>query len=149
MLPAAEWRTAALRDVIAATDFRIDDLVGKVVAIEPMAIWCVNCRAQQHEALAALAILSSPDVVYVSLDVDPNERAEDLALYAQEQGFNWRFAVAPTGVSRSLADTFGNQILSPPSTPLVVLSRDGTVVESSFGFRTTDQLVALLGEQLQ
>jgi thiol-disulfide isomerase/thioredoxin len=142
------WRQATLRDVVSGTEFRIGELEGKVVAIETMAIWCVTCRLQQNEARAALEQLDSPDIIYLSLDVDPNENAADLADYAQREGFGWRFAVAPPEVSRSLAARFGDQILSPPSTPLVVLDPDGEVVEQHLGIKSAADMVALFEEHL-
>jgi thiol-disulfide isomerase/thioredoxin len=144
----AAWRTASLRDVATGEEFRIDDLRGKVVAIETMAIWCVNCRIQQGEAEAALQQLDSPDVVYISLDVDPNERESDLAEYAQREGFTWRFVVASPEVARSLAATYGDQILSPPATPLVLLGPDGTLIEKHIGIKSRDDLAALIEEHL-
>ena len=144
----AAWRTASLRDVVTGETFRIDDLRGKVVALEAMAIWCVNCRVQQGEARAALEQVGSPDVVYISLDVDPNERDDDLAAYAAREGFTWRFAVASAEFSRSLAATFGDQILSPPATPLVVLGPDGEVIEKHIGIKGADDLAALFEEHL-
>jgi thiol-disulfide isomerase/thioredoxin len=143
------WRTATLRDVVSGEDFRIADLQGKVVAIEAMAIWCSTCRIQQLEAQAALAQVDSPDVVYLSLDIDPNERVEDLSEYARREGFDWRFAVAPREVTRSLAATFGDQVLSPPSTPLIVLGPDGDVVEQHIGIKVAGELAALFEEQLR
>jgi thiol-disulfide isomerase/thioredoxin len=142
------WRTASIRDVVSGEDFRIADLEGKVVAIEAMAIWCVNCRLQQLQAQAALQEVDSPDVVYLSLDVDPNERAEDLAEYARREGFDWRFAVASPDVARSLAASFGDQILSPPATPLVVLGPDGQVVEQHIGIKGAGALAELFEEHL-
>ncbi len=142
------WRTAALRDVVTGEEFRIMDLEGKVVAIEVMAIWCATCRTQQLEARAALDTLGSSDVAYISLDVDPNERAEDLAEYARREGFDWRFAVAEPEVLRSLVATFGDQILSPPSTPLVILNPEGRVVEQHIGVTGARALVALFEEHL-
>ena len=142
------WRSATLRDVVTGEEFRIKDLEGKVVAIEAMAIWCSTCRTQQLEAQAALDTLGSSDVAYISLDVDPNERAEDLAEYARREGFDWRFAVASPEVSRSLVATFGDQILSPPSTPLVILDPEGRVVEQHIGVTGARALVALFEEHL-
>jgi thiol-disulfide isomerase/thioredoxin len=142
------WRTASLRDVLTGDQFRIADLRGNVVVLEAMAIWCVNCRVQQGEAHAALEQLSSPDVVYISVDVDPNEREADLAEYARREGFGWRFVVAPPEVSRSLAATFGDQILSPPATPLVVLGPEGEVIEKHIGIKSAADLAALLEEHL-
>ena len=149
-VPAASetWRTAALRDVVTGEEFRITDLEGKVVAIEAMAIWCVNCRVQQGEAQAALEQVASPDVVYISLDVDPNERDEDLSQYAQREGFGWRFVVASPELSRSLAATFGDQVLSPPATPLVILGPDGELIEKHIGIKSAGDLAALIEEHL-
>jgi thiol-disulfide isomerase/thioredoxin len=143
------WRTASLQDVVSGEQFRISDLLGKVVVIEAMAIWCVNCRVQQGEAQAALDQVASPDVVYISLDVDPNERAEDLADYSRREGFDWRFVVASAEVSRSLAATFGDQILSPPATPLVIIGPDGRLIEKHIGIKGAGDLAALIEEHLR
>jgi thiol-disulfide isomerase/thioredoxin len=137
-----------LRDVVSGEQFRIVDLQGKVVAIEAMAIWCSNCRVQQGEAQAALAQVGSPNVVYISLDVDPNERGADLADYARREGFTWRFVVASPEVSRLLAATFGDQILSPPATPLVILGPDGELIEKHTGIKSAGDLAALIEENL-
>jgi thiol-disulfide isomerase/thioredoxin len=142
------WRTAVLKEVATGEGFRIADLQGKVVAIEAMAIWCATCRIQQGEAQAALDEVASADVVYISLDVDPNERAEDLAEYARREGFDWRFVVASADVSRSLAATFGDQILSPPATPLVILGPDGQLIEKHIGIKGAADLAALIKEHL-
>jgi len=147
--PGAEaWRTATMRDVVTGEEFRILDLDGRVVVIETMAVWCVNCRFQQLEAQAALETVDSPNVFYLSLDVDPNERAADLADYARREGFDWRFAVASPEVSRSLAASFGDQVLSPPSTPLIVLGPDGELIERHLGIMSADDLAALFRDHL-
>jgi thiol-disulfide isomerase/thioredoxin len=143
------WRAATLRDVATGEEFSISDLRGKVVAIAGMATWCVNCRAQHGETRAALEHLASPDIVYISLAVDPNEREADLAAYAARGGYHWRFAVASPEMSRSLAAAFGDQILSPPATPLVVLGPDGGLFAMHTGIKGSDDLVALLEEAMQ
>ncbi len=142
------WRTTALVDTRSGDTFTIDELKGKLVVIEPMAIWCSNCRIQQGEAAVALDRLDDPGIVYLSVDVDPNERAGDLAAYADESGFDWDFVVATKEVARSLAATFGDQILSPPSTPLILVGPDGEVVDQHFGIRSADDLVELFSQHL-
>jgi len=138
-LPQDTWRTAELRDVRTGETFTLNDLAGRLVVVEPMAIWCTNCRAQQDAAREALASLQSNEIVYISLDVDPNESEADLARYADERGYPWHFVVASRDVARSLAQSFGDQILSPPSTPEVLIAPDGSV-EASFGFASAEQL---------
>lgn len=139
----AAWRTAPLRDSRTGETFTVNDLAGKLVAIEPMAVWCSSCKIQQLEAAAALAQLDDPDIVYVSVSVDPNERDQDLADYADLWGFDWRFVVADADLARALADAFGPQILSPPSTPMILVAPSGEVVEQHFGIRGASDLVEL------
>lgn len=144
----AAWRTATLVDTRTGESFSVDSLRGKLVAIELMAAWCSNCKIQQLEAATALSRLNDPNIVYVSVDVDPHEGAKDLADYAERSGFDWRFVVATTEVARSLAATFGDQVLSPPSTPLILVGPDGTVVDQHFGIRGADDLIKLFSEHL-
>lgn len=133
------WRTAELVDVRSGETLTINELSGQLVVIEPMAIWCSSCRFQQNEARKALESLGREDLVFISLDVDPNESEPALARYADELGFSWQFVVATRELSRSLADTFGVQVLSPPSTPKIVVAPDGTAAVS-FGIKDADQL---------
>lgn len=137
------WATAPLTDVATGETFRIADLAGKVVIVETMAIWCSNCRAQQGDVQAAMARLPADGVVYVVLDVDPNEDAASLADYRADQGFEGRYAIAGTEVARALAAEFGDQFLNPPSTPMLVIGTDGTVTRTEFGHKSPDQIVAL------
>jgi thiol-disulfide isomerase/thioredoxin len=137
------WRTAELRDVRSGETLVVNELVaaGRLVIIEPMAIWCTTCRIQQDEARMALAGLARDDIIYISLDVDPNETEPDLARYADERDYPWHFVVASRDAARSLAQVFGDQVLSPPSTPKIVVAPDGQA-EVSFGIKRADQLQA-------
>ncbi len=140
---AQPWATAPLTDVATGETFRIADLAGKVVIVETMAIWCSNCRAQQGDVMTALEQLPTDDVVYVVLDVDPNEDAASLADYRVDNGFEGRYAIAGTEVARALAAEFGDQFLNPPSTPMLIIGTDGTVTNTDFGHKSPDQIVAL------
>jgi len=137
------WATAPLVDAVTTEPFRIADHAGKVILVETMAIWCVNCLAQQVDVQTALARLPADRVVYVVLDVDPNEDAASLAAYREQHGFQGRYAVASKEVARALAGEFGDQFLNPPSTPMLVIGTDGTVTRTDFGHKGTDDIVAL------
>lgn len=149
-LPAAsavvldqDWATVALVDVSTGETFRIADHAGKVIVIETMAIWCSNCRAQQGDVNAALQRLPAESVVYVVLDVNPNEDGASLAAYRTKNGFNGIYAIAGTQVARALAAEFGDQVLNPPLTPIVVIGTDGRVTLTEFGHKSPDEIVAL------
>jgi thiol-disulfide isomerase/thioredoxin len=137
------WAVAPLTDVATGERFRIADLAGSVVIVEPMAIWCSNCRAQQGDVQAALALLPPDRVVYVVLDVVPNEDAASLAAYQAANGFAGRYAIAGEDVARALAADFGDQFLNPPNTPMLIIGTDGTVTQTEYGHKGVDELVAL------
>jgi hypothetical protein len=104
-----------------------------------MAIWCTNCRAQQRQVIAAHELA---EFTSVSLDVDPNERPDDLARYSVDNGFNWRFALANQALASTLRDRFGPAVLNPPSTPMVLLFPDGTVRALEFRAYSAEELAA-------
>jgi len=137
------WATAELVDVSTGETFRIADHAGSVIVIETMAIWCTNCRAQQGDVQAALKRLPAGSVVYVVLDTEPSESADGLAAYRERHGFEGRYAVAGAQVARALAAEFGDQVLNPPSTPMVVVGVDGRVTLTDFGHKSPDRIVAL------
>jgi thiol-disulfide isomerase/thioredoxin len=140
---AQDWATAALVDVATGETFRIADHAGMVIIIETMAIWCPNCRAQQADVKAAIQELPVDAVAYIVLDIDPNEDAASLAAYREQHGFEGRYAIAGTAVARALAAEFGDQILNPPSTPIVLIGRDGRVTLTAFGHKSTRELVEM------
>lgn len=137
------WATASLVDVSTGETFRIADHAGKVILIETMAIWCSNCRAQQGDVMTALGRLPADSVVYVVLDVDPNEDLASLAAYREQHGFDGRYAIAGNDLGRALAADFGDQFLNPPSTPILIVGTDGRVTLTEYGRKSPDQLVAL------
>ena len=138
------WATAELTDVATGKTFRIADLAGKVVFIETMAIWCSKCREQQADALTALGELGDAKVAYVVLDTDPGESSRDLAAYEKKRGWDaFTYAISPEAVSLALAEQFGDFVLNPPSTPVIVIGTDGTVTLTDFGHKSVDDLIAL------
>ncbi len=142
------WATMTLTDVTTGEPFRLADLSaqGKVLFIETMATWCANCRAQQREAVNALAGLDSNLVEWIGLDIEATEDSDALARYSATNGFPFRYAIADRDLSRALADEFGDVVLSPPSVNLIVVGTDG-VVTHLVGHHSADEIVALAAAQ--
>ncbi len=138
------WATATLTNVRTGDAFRIADLVasGSVVFVEPMAIWCANCRAQQQRAVEALGRLDRSKVVWIGVDVEASESAEQLVAYSDENGFDFSYVIADRDLSRALAADFGDTVLNPPSTNVIIIGSDGKVTPTTGG-HTVDQLVEL------
>jgi hypothetical protein len=135
-----------LTDVRSGETFTLGELAADgPILLEPMAVWCSNCRAQQHEVKRAHE--GGADFTSVSLDVDLSEMPEALAAYADREGFNWRFAMADADLFRLLQERFGTSATVPPATPLIVIEPDGTVrpLEFGVGTRSADQLRAEIG----
>jgi len=140
------WATADLVDVATGETFRIADLAGRPIVVETMAIWCSSCLAQQGTVYEVLAGVEPGSVDYILIDVDPSETAEALAAYRERNGFTGRYVVATTDLARALVAEFGDQVLNPPSTPMIVVGTDGTVTLTPFGKKSQDDLRTLLDQ---
>jgi thiol-disulfide isomerase/thioredoxin len=141
-MPAAEWLDTPMTNVVTGQAFRVSDYQGKVVLVETMAVWCSKCRSQQEEIRKLHQDLGDrkPEVVSISLDIDPNEDAQYLAAFVAQTGFDWIYAVAPAELSRTLGLTYGNQFLNPPSTPILIIDRHGAAHPLPFGIKRADEL---------
>jgi cytochrome oxidase Cu insertion factor (SCO1/SenC/PrrC family) len=138
----AGWLGTPLQDSTTDAPFAISDYHGKVVLVETMAVWCSNCRAQQEEirGLESAMMEQTHDLVIVSLDIDPNEDAAMLKKYVQAAGFGWTFATAPAELIRTIGNTYGDQFLNPPSTPVLLIDREGIAHPLPFGIKSTQDL---------
>ncbi len=140
----AEWQQIELTDADGVT-FTFADLVGKPVLVENFATWCGNCRRQLGDTNKA-AQQAGEDAVFVALSVETELDAEDMADYAEKQGFDHiRFAVMSPEMLAAVNDAFGNTALNPPSTPHVAVAADGTVGEMVTGFDSPATILSSLG----
>ena len=134
-----------LIDVRSGEGFTLGELAAeKPVLLETMAIWCTTCLAQQREVVTAHELA---DFHSVGIDVDPNERAEDLAAYAQREGFDWRFAMADPELVAILTERYGFGVTNPPSTPTFVITADGVRALEFGHVRPAEELVAELAAE--
>jgi thiol-disulfide isomerase/thioredoxin len=140
-MAAPAWFNAELTDVNTGETFKIADFKGKVVLVETMAVWCPLCLRQQGQVRALHELLGErEDLISLALDIDPNEDAELLQAHANQNGFDWRYAVAPAEVSREIGQLYGAQFLNPPSTPMLIIDRQGEVQLLPFGQKDAQTL---------
>ena len=135
------WQTIALTNAATGEQFTLADLGGKTLFVEPMATWCGNCRTQQGHVREAKAQLGE-EVVFIGLSLETTLPAADLAGYAQDNGFDWTYAVMSQELLQGLADEFGRSITSAPSTPHFIVRPDGTFSELATGIHTADEIIA-------
>lgn len=143
------WQTMALTNARTGESFTLADFAGKTIYVEPMATWCTNCRQQLNNLRAAQGQFDSEKIVLVALSVETNVTAEQLAQYADNNDFNWTFAVLTPELLTELVNQFGRAITSPPSTPHFIIRADGTTTELSTGIKSSETLVALLQAESQ
>lgn len=145
------WFMLELKDVNSGETFAIHDFSGKVVLIETLATWCSNCLQQQQEvAVVHDHFLGNPDLITIGLDIDPNEDESILSTYTGKHGFDWKYAVASEAIALEISTNYGNQFLNPPSTPILLIDREGNAYPLRFGIKSADELIGeisnLLGE---
>ena len=141
MMESPAWYSTSLTDVTTGESFKINDIKGKVVLVETMAIWCSNCKKQQVQVNALHDLIGErDDFVSIGLDIDMNENAADLKKYVESNGFNWLYAVATTEVIQDISRNYGDQFLNPPSTPMLVIDRHGEAHPLPFGIKSAEEL---------
>jgi len=110
-----------------------------------MAIWCSKCLQQQSQVKALHGLLGQrDDFVSIGLDIDPNEDSASLKSYVESNGFDWLYAVPSADLSRELSSLYGDQFLNPPSTPIVILDRQGEAHPMPFGIKSADELLQFI-----
>ncbi len=145
MMDYPDWFSVQLQNINSGETFTVQDLNGKVVLVETMAVWCSNCLRQQRQVKSLHELLGErDDFVSLGLDIDPNENADKLKGFVDQNGFDWYYAVAPAEVSRNLSNLYGAQFINPPSTPMLIVDRHGEVHLLPFGIKDAQTLLEAL-----
>lgn len=131
-----EWKNITLEDVNSGESFTISEL-DKPLYIETFAVWCPTCTNQQTEFKE---LHENTNITSVSLDVDPQEDAEQIRRHTQENGFDWRYAVSPTEMTRALINEFGTTVSNPPSAPVILVCEDSSRMIQQSGVKTASEL---------
>ncbi len=148
--PAAPaWFGYVFTDAASGTKFSMDDFKGKVVLVETLAMWCTNCHAQQQQVLALHSLLGAhANFISVGIDIDTNEKLNDLKSYVASNGFNWTYSIASPGVAREIGQLYGSEFLNPPSTPMLIIDAQGVAHPLPFGIKSAENLQKALAPYL-
>jgi hypothetical protein len=138
-----DWYAAALTDVNSGENFTIQDNIGKVYLVETLAVWCSNCLKQQQEVKRFHDLLGErDDFESLGINIDPNEDTGLLTDYVQKNGFDWLYVVANDEVINEISELYGPQFLNPPSTPMLIIDREGNPHPLGFGIKSAEELLA-------
>ena len=144
-----DWYGWELTDVNSGTAFRLSDEQGKVILVETMAVWCSNCLKQQQEVKQLVESLGPrDDFVSLGINIDPNEDSNTLVQYTQQNGFDWRYVVASEDLINAISSEYGAQYLNPPSTPMLIIDKQGQSHLLPFGIKSAADLQAALAMYL-
>ena len=144
------WLSHVFTDAATGGKFTIDDFKGKVILVETLAMWCTNCHAQQEQVMKLHELLGiRNDFISIGIDIDTNEKLNDLKAYIASNGFDWTYSIASPGVAREIGQLYGAEFLNPPSTPMLIIDQQGTVHLLPFGIKSANDLQKSLAPYLQ
>ncbi len=138
------WASLRLTNAHTGETFTLADFAGQMLYVETMATWCPPCRTQLLNVNQARAQVSQEEYTFVVLSLAENIGNEDLARYANDNGFTMTFAIATPELLDALVNTFGFSVSNPPSTPHFTISPSGTVSSLHTGIAGPESLVAEL-----
>ncbi|MBI2724574.1 MAG: TlpA family protein disulfide reductase [Chloroflexi bacterium] len=129
-----------LRTVDGA-ELRFSDLRGKPVLINFWASWCVPCRKEMPDIVAAYEATKADGLVVVGVDLQENAAA--IQAFAQEFGMNFPIAIDKNG-SVGQAWRIGGPVQGIPSSYFV--DRDGIVRARAYGPMTAEAVAGNLAK---
>lgn len=140
----AKLTDVVVTDAMTGKPFKLSDLAGKTVLVEPMATWCPKCKTQLQNVKQARTELGDQDYAFVAISVEPDLPRAELAQYAKAEGFDWTFAIATPEMLQALEKQFGQTAVAPPATPHFIIKPNGEVSDLSTGAVAPDALIARL-----
>lgn len=119
-----EWYHIEMEDVTTGEQFTLADIEEPTV-IHTFATYCPICNDQQQKIQSGYEELSQ-EATFLDLSIDENDDPDSIQSHAEENGFEWRFGVAPNELTRALVDEFGQQVAVYSQSPLVIVCPDGS-----------------------
>lgn len=142
--PAVSWREATQTDVVTGEEFSFAGFE-QPVFLHTFAIWCSTC-SRQHQAFDEFHASTGADHRIVEVNIDPGEDAGAVRAHVSNNEYDWYFSIASDTLADQLAAEFGNVMLSPPASPVILLCPEGETVvlddESVIGATALDAALA-------
>jgi len=138
-------RNVSLVDVDGVA-FNITDYRGEVLVLDFMSLTCDPCKVLANDTLQPLSQKRLDDVNILAIDIDPIfDTSASLRKYAQDHGYDWRFALDRQSGDAKSAFAVG------PIPKLIVIDREGYVTYETTNVISYDTLreqvdAALSGE---
>ncbi|MFB6246682.1 MAG: peroxiredoxin family protein [Candidatus Pacearchaeota archaeon] len=134
------WANKELKDVLTEKRFKISDYKNKKhVLLESFAVWCPTCTKQQKQ-IKEFHKRTEKKVESISLNTDPNEKAQKVKQHAEKNGFDWKYAIPPRETTKKLIDQFGQGFVNAPQSPVVLICKDGKAKMLERGVKSPKEL---------
>ena len=133
-----DWKSVELTDVRTGEQFTVSDFDVPVL-LESFAVWCPTCTKQQN-IIKELHQEVGDTVVSISLDTDPNEDEAQILEHITRNDFDWRYAVSPSDMVKSLIAEFGVGVVNAPRAPVVLVCPDNTARFLPGGVKDVEEL---------
>jgi len=138
------WLDMALTDARTGATFKLSDYGEQTVILEMMDPLCYLCRDQLKEVAAALEVVGDKAA---AVSVDVGRKGETaLVKWADQNGATWPVALMPTDFGQALVAEFGPKIISPSSTPIIIIDQSGTPHVTEPGIKKSATLVDLVNQ---
>jgi thiol-disulfide isomerase/thioredoxin len=134
---SSDWLSTSLTDVLTDETFTLDGFDSPVL-MQNFAVWCSTCAAQEANLDSLRQAVD--EVVLVNINVDQNEDATKVRQHAEQNGYDWRWAVPPGSFTRTLVETFDRSIVVPPNAPIVMICPDGSYRRLTDGVKSVEKL---------
>lgn len=100
----------------------------------------------QRSLRSAKDQLGDEDYVYISIAAEPYLSNEQLASYANDNTFDWIFAVGTAELIEELTSRYGRDIIITPNMAHFVIRPDGSVSDMYRGSPSAAQLIQEIEE---
>ncbi|HUU74812.1 MAG TPA: hypothetical protein VMW63_01850, partial [Methanoregulaceae archaeon] len=97
--------------------------------------------------IMSLAMISSYPIIPVGLDIEPNADEESLGTYLQRNGLSGYYALSPPYMTRSLVNSFGMEIISPATAPVVMVCPQGEAKKLRAGLKPATEVLEALQQE--
>ena len=121
--PVDDWQETTLEDVTTDETFSIAEL-DRPVVIHTFATFCPTCNSHQDGVSEEYDDVRD-EIVFLDLAIEGANDADDVRAHAEDNGHDWRFALAADSFTSALIEEFGQSVAVHAQSPLIVVCPDG------------------------
>ncbi|SEH11826.1 hypothetical protein SAMN04487967_0533 [Natronorubrum sediminis] len=119
----AAWQTTSLTDVRTDEEFTLGEF-DHPLFLHTFSTGCATCHSQHYE-FEEFYEQAEGDVEIVDVTTDVGASPDDIRTYAEDDDYEWRFAIAEEEVIEGLVSDVGRDVTNSARSPVVMICPDG------------------------